>query len=145
MDKNNVYSYVMSRIKGKNTKPEVLVRKYLYNQGFRYRLNVKGIVGSPDIVFKKYKTVIFVNGCFWHGHEECGSFKPPKTNADFWVKKINRNRERDLQVKQTLINQGWNVITIWECMLKKKNRENTLNGLLLLLSKIVIKRYRNIK
>lgn len=129
-------------VKGKNTKPEILLRKYLFSQGFRYRINVKNIVGSPDVVFKKYKTVIFVNGCFWHAHEGCKIFKFPNTNTEYWKNKITKNVERDKKVKQTLISQGWNIITIWECMLQKKNRERTFNDLSLLLSKIIIETYK---
>lgn len=129
-------------VKGKNTNPEIILRKYLFSQGFRYRINVKDLVGTPDIVFRKYKTVIFVNGCFWHAHEGCNTFKLPKTNTDYWERKIKKNVERDKRVKQTLISQEWNVITIWECMLKKKNRDKTFNDLSLLLSKIVIEKYK---
>lgn len=129
-------------VKGKNTKPEILLRKYLFSKGFRYRINVKSIVGSPDIVFRKYKTVIFVNGCFWHAHEGCNIFRLPKTNTEYWELKINKNIERDKKVKQALISQGWNVIVIWECMLQKKNREKTFNDLSLLLSRIIIEKYK---
>ncbi|NDW19825.1 DNA mismatch endonuclease Vsr [Dysgonomonas sp. 216] len=129
-------------VKGKNTKPEILLRKYLFSQGYRYRINVKGVLGSPDIVFRRYKTIIFVNGCFWHAHEDCNTFKLPKTNTEYWEHKIKRNVERDKRVKQTLVNQGWNVITVWECMLKKKNREKTFSDLSFLLSKIIIEKYK---
>lgn len=129
-------------VKGKNTKPEILLRKYLFSQGFRYRINVKGLAGTPDIVFRKYKTVIFVNGCFWHAHEGCNTFKLPKKNKEYWKQKIKKNIERDKRVQQTLIIQGWNVITVWECMLKTKNRNKTLNDLSLLLSKIIINKYQ---
>lgn len=129
-------------VKGKNTKPEIILRKYLFSQGFRYRINVKGLVGSPDVVLRKYKTIIFVNGCFWHAHDGCNIFKLPKTNIDYWERKIKMNVERDKRVKQTLISQGWNIITIWECMLKKKNIENTLNELSLTLSKIILNKYK---
>lgn len=129
-------------VKGKNTKPEILLRKYLFSQGFRYRINVKGLVGTPDIVFRKYKTVIFVNGCFWHAHDKCNTFKLPKKNTEYWEHKIKNNVERDKRVKQTLISQNWNVITVWECMLKKKDRDKTLNDLSLLLSRIVIEKYK---
>lgn len=107
-----------------------------------YEFNAKGLIGTPDIVFRKYKTVIFVNGCFWHAHEECNTFRLPKKNTEYWERKIKRNVERDKRVKQALICQGWNVITIWECMLKKRDRDKTLNDLSLLLSRIVIDRYK---
>lgn len=135
-------SYIMSRVKSRNTKPEIIVRKFLFSQGFRYRINVKTVFGTPDIVLKKYKVAIFVNGCFWHDHEVCGKYKSPKTNADFWDKKIQKNKRRDLETKQRLTDEGWNVFIIWECQLKKKNRENTLAELSLSLSKIILDKYK---
>ena len=122
-------SYNMSRIKGNNTKPEELVRKYLFSQGFRYRKNDKRLPGTPDIVLPKYKTVIFVNGCFWHGHEGCDSFKMPKTNTDFWEKKIRRNKQRDIDEQRQIASMGWHCITIWECQLKPHCRQQTLASL----------------
>lgn len=122
-------SYNMSQIRGKNTKPEELVRKYLFSQGFRYRKNDPRLPGKPDIVLPKYKTVIFINGCFWHGHEGCRYFVWPKNNAEFWKVKINGNIQRDAQCVHLLKEQGWNVIVVWECELKKANREATLIGL----------------
>lgn len=122
-------SYNMSQIRSKNTKPEELVRKYLFSKGFRYRKNDARLPGKPDIVLPKYKTVIFVNGCFWHGHEGCRYFVWPKNNADFWKAKISGNIQRDIHCHQTLAEQGWNVIVIWECELKKANREITLDKL----------------
>lgn len=119
-------SYNMSCIKGKNTKPEEIVRKYLFSQGFRYRKNDKRLPGTPDIVLPKYKTVIFVNGCFWHGHEGCRYFVVPKTNTEFWVNKIETNRQRDGRKINDLQELGWKVIVVWECQLKKDQRENTL-------------------
>ncbi len=119
-------SYNMSRIKGKDTKPEVMVRKYLFSQGFRYRKNDRRLPGTPDIVLPKYKTCIFVNGCFWHGHENCRYFVVPKTNTDFWMNKINRNIERDKENFDALKQTGWKVIVVWECQLKKDKRETTL-------------------
>lgn len=119
-------SYNMSCIKGKNTKPEEIVRKYLFSQGFRYRKNDKRLPGTPDIVLPKYKTVIFVNGCFWHGHEGCRYFVVPKTNTEFWVNKIETNRQRDGRKINDLHELGWKVIVVWECQLKKDQRENTL-------------------
>lgn len=122
-------SYNMSRIKGRNTKPEELVRKYLFSKGFRYRKNDKRLPGTPDIVLPKYKTVIFVNGCFWHGHKECRYFVHPQNNAEFWETKINANIERDRKKAEQLSELGWCVITIWECQLKPKVREETLQKL----------------
>lgn len=121
-------SYNMSQIKGKNTKPELLVRKYLFSQGFRYRVNVRSLLGTPDIVLKKYKTAIFINGCFWHGHEGCKYFVWPKTREAFWKEKINKNIRRDAQNIEKLKADGWNVIVIWECELKKNRLDFTLNN-----------------
>ena len=122
-------SYNMSCIKGKNTKPEEIVRKYLFSQGFRYRKNDKRLPGTPDIVLPKYKTVIFVNGCFWHGHECCRYFVIPKTNTEFWTKKIETNRKRDIRKINDLQALGWKVIVVWECQLKKEKADITLNNL----------------
>lgn len=122
-------SYNMSRIKSKDTKPEEIVRKYLFANGFRYRKNDKRLPGTPDIVLPKYKTVIFVNGCFWHGHKQCRYFVIPKSNTKFWVDKINKNIDRDATNIDKLILLGWNVITVWECELKKDKREDTLFAL----------------
>lgn len=116
-------SYNMSRIKGKNTKPEDIVAKYLFAHGFRYRRNVKTLPGTPDIVLKKYKTVIFVNGCFWHAHEGCKYFILPEENREFWEEKLLRNRERDAEKQKQLKELGWNVIVIWECELKSSKDE----------------------
>ena len=124
-----VRSYNMSQIKSTNTKPEELVRKYLFSKGLRYRKNVKTLPGKPDIVLKKYKTVIFVNGCFWHGHTNCKYFVMPKSNTAYWSKKIKNNIDRDKKVHQKLSDMGWNVITIWECELKKEKREAALKHL----------------
>ncbi len=123
-------SYNMSCIKGKNTKPEEIVRKYLFSHGLRYRKNDKKLPGTPDIVLPKYKTVIFVNGCFWHGHENCRYFVVPKTNTEFWTNKIETNRQRDNRKINDLKRLGWNVIVIWECQLKKYVIEDTLNAVL---------------
>lgn len=111
-------SYNMSRIRSKDTKPEEKVRKYLFAQGFRYRKNVRKLPGCPDIVLPKYKTVIFVQGCFWHMHD-CGRFHWPSTNQEYWGPKIRRNVERDQLNKNKLQVLGWNVLTVWECELKK--------------------------
>lgn len=124
-----VRSYNMSMIKGKDTKPEELVRKFLFSKGLRYRKNVKRLSGSPDIVLTKYKTAIFVNGCFWHGHKNCKYFVMPKSNTDFWKEKISKNIERDSLTYHKLSELGWNVIVVWECELKKDKRENTLEYL----------------
>ena len=112
-------SYNMSKIKGKDTKPEEIVRKYLFSQGFRYRKNDPGLPGKPDIVLPKYRTVIFVNGCFWH-HHDCRYFVWPKNNADFWKEKIDRNVERDKANQNKLTKAGWKVIVVWECDLKQR-------------------------
>ena len=119
-------SYNMSRIRSKDTRPEILVRKYLHNNGFRYRLHVKSLPGNPDIVLKKYKTVIFVNGCFWHGHEGCEDFILPKSNREYWIPKIQKNMKNDLNNKEKLVRMKWNVFVIWECQLKKNNVEENL-------------------
>ncbi len=123
-------SYNMSRIKGRNTKPEELVRKYLFSKGFRYRKNDKRLPGSPDIVLPKYKTCIFVNGCFWHGHKGCKYFVWPQNNADFWESKIIANIERDRKKEAELNERGWKVLVIWECQLKPRSRDNTLESLI---------------
>lgn len=117
----------MSRIQGKDTKPEEKVRKYLFPQGFRYRKNDKRLPGKPDIVLPKYKTVIFVNGCFWHKHEGCKYFVWPKTNEDFWRAKILANVSRDQKNMKLLSELGWNVIVIWECELKKQHFSITMD------------------
>ena len=123
-------SFNMSRIKGKNTKPEILVRKYLFSKGLRYRLYSKTLPGKPDIVLLKYHTVIFIHGCFWHGHEGCRYFVIPKTRTEWWLNKINTNRENDRKNGELLKDMGWNVITVWECSLRKEKRESTLNDIL---------------
>ncbi len=119
----------MASIRSKNTKPEMLVRKYLFARGFRYRLNHPRLPGHPDLVLRKYRTVIFVNGCFWHGHEGCKYFQLPKTNVEFWRTKIERNQERDKEERERLAQMGWHSITVWECQLKPKVREQTLDSL----------------
>ncbi len=123
-------SYNMSRIKSKDTKPEMLVRKFLHAQGFRYRLHVKNLSGKPDIVLPKYKTVIFVHGCFWHGHENCKYFVVPKTRTEWWKNKINGNITNDNRAVKSLEISGWQVVTLWTCELKKENVKETLNILL---------------
>lgn len=128
----------MAAIRGKDTKPELLVRKFLFSRGFRYRLNHPRLPGHPDIVLRKYRTVIFVNGCFWHGHENCRYFRLPKTNVDFWKNKIERNRERDKEEQHRLAEMGWHCVTVWECQLKPKVRARTLESLAYTLNHIFL-------
>ncbi|PKQ66281.1 very short patch repair endonuclease [Labilibaculum manganireducens] len=123
-------SYNMSRIKGKDTKPELVVRKFLFANGFRYRLHAKNLPGKPDIVLPKYKTAIFVNGCFWHGHQNCSYFVLPKTRTEWWLQKITNTQNRDQKAKTELQSLGWRTITIWECELKPKRVEERLNTLI---------------
>jgi len=113
-----VRSFNMSQIKGKNTKPEMLVRKFLFANGFRYRLHNKKLPGKPDIVLPKYRTVIFVNGCFWHAHEGCKYYVIPKTRSEWWLNKLNINKENDVENSAKLLALGWRIITIFECELK---------------------------
>lgn len=120
----------MSHVRGKDTKPEVMVRQFLFAQGFRYRLYRKDLPGKPDIVLPKHKTVIFINGCFWHGHSGCKYATIPEANHDFWLAKISGNIERDKSNHAKLFELGWKVIEIWQCKLKPKFREQTLNNLL---------------
>ena len=142
----------MAAIHGKDTKPEMVVRKWLWGHGFRYRLNHPRLPGKPDIVMRKYRTCIFVNGCFWHGHnvmydvrckteeiiESSECCKIPKTNCDFWVAKILRNKERDKEEQRKLAAMGWHCITVWECELKPSKREETLESLAYTLNKIFL-------
>jgi len=123
-------SYNMSRIKGKNTKPEMLVRKFLFSKGFRFTLHSKSLSGKPDIVLPKYKTVIFVHGCFWHGHKNCKYFVVPKTRTEWWLNKINGNIANDKKKKAALRKEGWKIITVWGCQLKPAKTEKTFNTLL---------------
>lgn len=123
-------SYNMSRIRSKDTKPELLVRKFLHKNGFRYRLHVKGLPGKPDIVLPKYKTVIFIHGCFWHGHEGCKYYVVPKTRTEWWLNKIKSNTANDSKAESLLLDSGWRLITLWECQLKKKEIDATLPNLL---------------
>ncbi len=125
----------MSKIRSKDTKPELTVRRFLYSHGFRYRLHVKGMAGKPDIVLPKYKTVIFVQGCFWHGHEGCKYYVVPKTNTEWWLTKIKGNIDKDNRSNSLLKAEGWRVIYIWECGLKRSKIDSTLTNLLTLLSK----------
>ncbi|MDR3627170.1 MAG: DNA mismatch endonuclease Vsr [Ignavibacteriaceae bacterium] len=124
-----VRSFNMSKIRGKDTKPELIVRKFLFSKGFRYRLHDKLLPGKPDIVLKRANTIIFINGCFWHGHKRCKYFVIPKTRTEWWLNKINDNIKKDRQIIAELKNNGWVVLILWECELKKKNREFTLNKL----------------
>jgi len=119
----------MSRIRSKDTKPEMLVRKFLFSKGFRYRLHVKNLPGKPDIVLPKYKTVIFIHGCFWHGHEGCKYFVIPKTRTEWWLNKITTNKNNDEKAKRQLLKDGWKNITIWECSLKSSKTAATLSKL----------------
>ena len=128
----------MARIKGKDTKSELIVRRYLHAHGYRYRINVKRLPGTPDIVLRKYRTVIFINGCFWHGHEGCRYFVMPKSNTTFWEKKIERNKQRDVEKRIQLRHLGWHTITIWGCELLPKNRLTTLQALEQTLNKIFL-------
>lgn len=126
----------MAAIRGKNTKPEIIVRRGLWKRGFRYRLNYKRLPGHPDLVLRKYRTCIFVNGCFWHGHEGCSRI--PSTNREFWEAKIRRNKERDIETQKTLAQMGWHCITVWECELKPAVREKTLESIAFTLNHIFL-------
>ena len=150
----------MAAIRSKDTKPEMIVRRGLWSRGFRYRLNHKRLPGHPDLVLKKYRTCIFVNGCFWHGHhvampqmsdgrgqmedviENSECCKIPRTNREFWVAKIRRNQERDIEEQRKLAEMGWHCITIWECELKPSKREATLKSLVYTLNKIWLDDHR---
>lgn len=128
--------HCMAQIRGKGTKPEMVVRKFLFGRGFRYRLNHPWLPGHPDIVLRKYRSVIFVNGCFWHGHEGCRYYVVPKSNTEFWKAKIARNRTRDIEEQRRLASMGWHCITVWECQLKPAVREQTLESLAYTLNRI---------
>ena len=131
----------MSHIRSKDTKPELKVRRWLWSHGYRYRLNVKSVPGKPDIVMRPYRTAIFVNGCFWHGHEGC--CKIPQTNRDFWVGKIRRNQERDQENYRLLQDNGWQVIVVWECQLTPKLLERTMREVELLLNENLLSLYKH--
>jgi DNA mismatch endonuclease, patch repair protein len=121
----------MAKISGKETKPEIIVRKALFNEGFRYRKNVSYLPGKPDIVLRKYNTVIFVNGCFWHLHQNCSKSTLPKANSLFWKKKIENNVARDTKNLKALRQDGWKIFVIWECQLSNsKNKKNTIDRLI---------------
>lgn len=129
-------SYNMSRIKGKDTKPEIQVRKFLFANGFRYKLHDKKLPGKPDIVLPKLRTAIFVHGCFWHGHDNCRYFVVPKTRTEFWLDKIEGNKQRDLENFSQLRKEGWKVFTIFECELKGDKQVRTFNKILTRLNKL---------
>lgn len=149
---------VMAAIRSKDTKPEMVVRRYLWNLGFRYRLNHPRLPGKPDLVLRKYRTCIFVNGCFWHGHHidlrpegistdhksisDSDCCKIPHTNRGFWIEKIRRNQKRDYEVQQRLASMGWHSITVWECELHPKQRAQTLQSLAYTLHKIFLDDHR---
>lgn len=118
-------SSLMARVKGKNTKPELIVRKYLFSEGFRYRLHDRRYPGTPDIFLPKYKTAIFVHGCFWHGHDRCKYARLPDENRDYWETKIDQNKTRDVKKIKELEQLGWNVIVVWECEIKRKTQRTT--------------------
>lgn len=124
-----IRSYNMFQIRSKNTKPEEIVRKYLFSKGFRYRKNDKRYPGRPDIVLPKYKIAIFINGCFWHMHDGCSKFVMPKSNIEYWKAKLERNKRHDIENKIALEEQGWKVIVVWECDLKKDKKESRLKYL----------------
>ncbi|MEK7291003.1 MAG: DNA mismatch endonuclease Vsr [Planctomycetota bacterium] len=128
-------SYNMSMIRSKDTKPEIIVRKFLFGSGFRYKLHDKMLPGKPDLVFPKYKTAVFIHGCFWHGHEGCKYFVVPKTRKKWWLEKINRNKQLDTENFRKLKKLGWKILTVFECKLRPKNREKTLNQLATRLTK----------
>ena len=115
----------MSRIRDRDTKPEITVRKLLFADGFRYRVNVNDLPGKPDIVLKKYNAVIFINGGFWHGHANCRFAKTPETNTAFWTAKIEANRVRDAEVRRQLLSDGWRVLTVWTCSLRNAEKLRT--------------------
>lgn len=132
----------MSRIASRNTGPEMLVRRWLWHEGYRYRLNFPGLPGKPDIVLPRYSTVIFVNGCFWHAHEGCDKYRIPLTNVDFWTAKFKRNRERDERNYKLLHKLGWHVLVVWECQLASSTRRDTLLALSRRLSQIYLSVHR---
>jgi len=117
-------SRMMSGIRGRNTKPEMIIRKALHAQGFRYRIHVAGLPGKPDIVLRRYRSAILVHGCFWHGHD-CPLFRLPETRRGFWEAKISRNRERDIEVVDALVADGWRCLTVWECALRGPGRRES--------------------
>ena len=131
----------MSRIRSRDTKTEMLVRRYLFSHGLRYRVNDRRLPGTPDIVLRRYRTCIFINGCFWHGHENCRYYQLPKSNTAFWQSKIEGNRRRDEETYGQLHEMGWNVIRIWGCQLKPAERKQTLEALLVKLGQFLLVDY----
>lgn len=129
-----VRSYNMGRIRSKDTRPEMIVRKYLFSHGYRYRLHDRKLAGKPDIVLKKFRTAIFIHGCFWHGHEGCKYFVIPKTRTEWWMKKIGVNIQNDDKNLNALKQAGWHTIVIWECELKNDKMGSTLENLIRQLS-----------
>ncbi len=129
-------SYNMSQIKGKDTKPEMIVRKFLFSKGYRYKLHDRNLPGKPDIVLPKYKSVIFVNGCFWHAHANCRYFTIPKTNKEWWINKLERNKKNDKINLQKLRKMGWNCIILFECQLKSSKKDKSLEKLLNKISEV---------
>lgn len=123
-------SATMAKVHSKNTKPEILVRSFLFKKGYRFRICQNNLPGHPDIVLKKYKSVIFVHGCFWHGHDGCKNARIPKSNVDFWTNKIERNKKRFDDVKKQLELKGWKVLVVWECELKTREREKTFHKII---------------
>ncbi|WP_024336666.1 very short patch repair endonuclease [Desulfotignum balticum] len=124
-----IRSYNMSRIRSEDTKPEMIVRRFLFSKGFRYRLHDKKLPGKPDLVFPKFRKVIFVHGCYWHGHENCRYYSPPKTNTEWWTDKIGENKKRDERNIGILKKMGWTPIIIWECQLKPDKKNETLKSI----------------
>lgn len=122
-------SWNMSRIRAKNTKPEISVRSILHRMGYRFRIHPKGLLGKPDIVLPKYHAIIFVHGCFWHGHEQCKDFAPPKTRTEWWLDKVQRNKEKDIENVTRLKKLGWKVIVIWECELTPDKIEGSIKSI----------------
>jgi len=122
-------SYNMSRIRSAHTKPEIAVRKFLHARGFRYTLHNKKLPGKPDIVLPKYKTIVFIHGCFWHGHDNCKYYVVPKTRTEWWLNKINTNKNNDSKAVAALKKEGWKIITVWECDLKSAKIDKTLASL----------------
>lgn len=124
-------SRIMASIKGRDTKPEILIRKLLHKRGFRFRIHVKELPGSPDVVLRKYKAVIFINGCFWHGHKGCHLFKIPATRTEFWEEKINKNQLNDIKSIKLLLDNGWRVCVVWECSVRgaKKDLNKVINSI----------------
>ncbi|NLV52871.1 MAG: DNA mismatch endonuclease Vsr [Bacteroidales bacterium] len=134
-------SHCMRRIRSKNTRPEMLVRRFLFSHGVRYRVHVKSLPGTPDLAIAGLRTCIFINGCFWHGHEGCSLYRIPQTHVDFWTHKILRNKERDHENRLALKSLGWHMVEVWECQLKPKVRERTLQGLLRTLNYIALENH----